>query len=302
MAADPALADQFGGQETAQLIGGLNQIGQMDPSPYDVSGMAQALEGYGMPLDAGSIAFAYAYGDLSADPSVHMISVQDLISYILNDKDTSSSLSAEQQKQLGTLKQIIDASVSGTKLSAKTMGSILGMKSSDVNKIYLLHQYKSGRTGSWKLTPQQFINFLVDKVLSDKSMRSRVGGNASDLRFAKKLINSVVAGTGFTHSELADFFDDYSGTSGDVSNFDPDDISLLYTLYGSRHFYDDTWTMDIMQLVTHLDENMISRPAFAKNMDAEDIKDVHEMRGDMDEAAELLRGKHYGRMMITAVM
>ena len=302
MAADTALADQFGGQETAQLIGGLNQIGQMDPSPYDVSGMAQALEGYGMPLDAGSIAFAYAYGDLSADPSVHMISVQDLISYILNDKDTSSSLSAEQQNQLGTLKQIIDASVSGKKLSAKTMGSILGMKSSDVNKIYLLHQYKSSRTGSWKLTPQQFINFLVDKVLSDKSMRSRVGGNASDLRFAKKLINNVVAGTGFTHSELADFFDDYSGTSGDVSDFDPDDISLLYTLYGSRHFFDDTWTMDIMQLVTHLDENMISRPAFAKNMDAEDIEDVHEMRGDMDEAAELLRGKHYGRMMITAVM
>ncbi len=302
MAADPALADQFGGQETAQLIGGLNQIGQMDPSSYDVNGMAQALEGYGMPLDAGSIAFAYAYGDLSADPSAHTISVQDLISYILNDTDTSSSLSSEQKKQLSTLKQIIDASVSGKKLSAKTMGSILGMKSSDVNKIYLLHQYKSGRTGSWKLTPQQFINFLVDKVLSDKSMKSRIGGNASDLKLAKKLINSVVAGKEFTHSALADFFDDYSNTSSGSSNFDPDDISLLYTLYGSRHFYDDTWTMDIMQLVTHLDENMISRPAFAKNMDAEDIEDVHEMRGDMDEAAELLHGKHYGRMMITAVM
>ena len=289
MAADPALADQFGGQETAQLIGGLNQIGQMDPSSYDVNGMAQALEGYGMPLDAGSIAFAYAYGDLSADPSAHTISVQDLISYILNDTDTSSSLSSEQKKQLSTLKQIIDASVSGKKLSAKTMGSILGMKSSDVNKIYLLHQYKSGRTGSWKLTPQQFINFLVDKVLSDKSMKSRIGGNASDLKLAKKLINSVVAGKEFTHSALADFFDDYSNTSSGSSNFDPDDISLLYTLYGSRHFYDDTWTMDIMQLVTHLDENMISRPAFAKNMDAEDIEDVHEMRGDMDEAAELLQ-------------
>ena len=31
MAADPALSDQFGGEDTAQLIAGLQQIGQMDP-------------------------------------------------------------------------------------------------------------------------------------------------------------------------------------------------------------------------------------------------------------------------------
>ena len=126
------------------------------------------------------------------------------------------------------LKKIIDASVAGNRLSAKKMGSILGMKSSDVNKIYLLHQYQAGRTGSWKLTPQQFINFLVDKVLADKSMGSKIGGNADDLRFAKKLINSVVAGRAFTHEEMADFFDDYSGT---------DDISLLYTLILQGNWY-----------------------------------------------------------------
>ena len=301
MAADPALSAQFGGDDTAQLIGGLQQIGQMDPSSYDVAGMVQALEGYGMPLDAGTVAFAYAYGDLSSDPSAHTMSVQDVISCILADNSISSAMAAEQKEQLSTLQQIIDASVSGKKLSAKKMGSILGMKSSDVNKLYLLNQYNNGKTGSWKLTQQQFINFLVDKVLSDKSMKSKIGGNAADLRFAKKLINSVVAGTAFTHGEMADFFDDYSGTGG-AADFDPDDLSMLYTLYGSRHYYDDTWTMDIMQLVTHLDENMIGRPAFAKNMDTEDVEDVHTMRSDMDEAAELLKGKHFGRMMITAVM
>lgn len=304
MAADPALSAQFGGDDTAQLIAGLEQIGQMDPASYDVGGMVQALEGHSMPLDAGSVAFAYAYGDLSADPSAHMISVQNLVSYLLEDGDAGAAMTGDQKSQLGTLKKIIDASVADNRLSAKKMGSILGMKSSDVNKIYLLHQYQAGRTGSWKLTPQQFINFLVDKVLADKSMRPKIGGNADDLRFAKKLINSVVAGRAFTHEEMADFFDDYSGTAGGdgAASFDPDDISLLYTLYGSRHYFDDAWTMDIMQLVIHLDENMLSREAFAKNMDAADVADVHEMRGDMDEAAELLKGKHYGRMMITAVM
>ena len=302
MAADPALSAQFGGDDTAQFIAGLEQIGQMDSSSYDISGMVQALEGYSMPLDAGTVAFAYAYGDLSSNPATHMMSMQNLVTYLLSDQAAGSSMADNQKAQLSMLKQIIDASVSGKKLSAKKMGSILGMKSSDVNQLYLLHQYKSGRTGSWKLPPQQFINFLVDKVLNDKSMRSRIGGNAGDLRFAQKLINSVVAGKAFTHTEMADFFSAYSGDAGDGSEFDADDLSLLYALYGSRHFFDDSWTMDIMQLVTHLDEKMLSRDAFAKNMDAENINKVHDMRGDMDEAAELLRGKHYGRMMITAIM
>ena len=303
MSADPALADQFGGDDTAQLIAGLEQIGQIDSTPYDIPSMAQALGGYSIPLDVGTIAFAYSYGDIAADETAHKISAQELVTYLLEEESVSSSLTKDQKKQLGTLKKIIDASVSGKKLSAKKMGSILGMKSSDVNKLYLLHQYSEGKTGSWKLTPQQFINFLVDKVLSDKSMKSKVGGSAADLRFARKLINSVVAGRSFTHFEMADFFSEYSGDAGSGGDsFDPDDVSMLYTLYGSRHFYNETWTMNLMQLVIHLDENMINRPAFAKNMDADDIGNVHEMREDMDEAAELLKGKHYGRMIITAVM
>ncbi len=302
MAKDPVLSAQFGGSDTAQLIAGLQQIGQMDPAPYDIGAMTGALAGYGMPLDAGTLSVIYAYSDLSQDPSLHMVSVQDLVAFMLEDETISASLPATQIKQLSMLKTIIDTSVEGKKLSAKKMGSILGMKSSAVNQIYLLHQYKEGRTGSWKLTPQQFINFLVNKVLTDKSMRSRIGGSASDLKFAQKLIGSVVAGKQYTYTGMADFFADYSGDAADSADFDAGSLSLLYTLYGSRHYYDETWTMDLMQMVTHLDGSMLPRDAFAKNMDAKDIRDVHDMREDMDEAAELLKGKHYGRMMITTIM
>ena len=302
MAKDPVLSAQFGGENTAQLIAGLQLIGQMDPAAYDIGTMAQALAGYGMPLDAGTLSVVFAYSDFTQDPSLHMASVQDMVTYMLEDETISASLPAAQKKQLSRLKKIIDVSVSGKKLSAKKMGSILGMKASAVNQVYLLHQYKEGKTGSWKLTPQQFINFLVNKVLSDKSMKSRVGGKTSDLKFAQKLINSVVAGRQYSYSGMADLFSDYSGDAADGADFDADSLSLLYTLYGSRHYYDETWTMDLMQLVTHLDGSMLQRDAFAKNMDAQDIRDVHDMREDMDEAAELLKGKHYGRMMITAIM
>lgn len=296
MAADPVLSAQFGGEETAQLIDGLNQIGQSDPAPYDIPSMVQTLDTCGMPLDAGTLSLIYAYSDLTADPSLHTISLRKLVTYMLEDDTISASIPADQKKQLARLKKIMDASASGKKLSAKKMGSILGMKSSDVNRIYLLHQYKKGRTGSWKLTPQQFINFLVDQVLTDSSMKSRIGGKASDLKFAKRLINSVVSGRQFTCGQLADFLAE--GSDG----MDPGKISLLYTLYGSRKEYDEAWTMNLVQMVTHLDEDMLTRPAFADSMDEEDMEKIHDTRADMDEAEDLLKTDHYGRMVITALM
>ena len=283
MAADPMLKKQFGGKDTARLIAGLKQIGQMDPSSYDIADMARALKGYRVPLDKKTLSFVYSYGDISSDAGSHKMSVQEAVHAMDNER-------------LAELERIIDTSVSGKKLSAGTMASVLGMNTSDVNKIYLLNQYKNGDTGAWSLTPQQFVNFLVDKVLSDSSMRTKIGSSASDLKTAQKLINNVVNETGFTFSGMTDMFSDYS------SDLEKSDMSLLYTLYGSRHYFKEKWTMDLMQLVTHLDRKMISKPAFAKHLDRKQIKDIHDARADMDEAAELLKGEHYGRMMITATM
>ena len=294
MSKDPAFKDLFDSRKIGQLIGGLEQIGQMDPRSYSVNNMAKALKGYNIPLDAGSLRPIYAYNDIDSSPSSYKRSAQSIVSTILNDKQYSSALSPMQKKQLRRLKGIIDASVSGEKLSAERTASLLEMKSSDVNKLYLLRQYKSGDTGSWKLTPQQFVNFLVDRVLSDSSMSSKVGGNASDLRFAKKFINAVVAGSRYNYSELSDFL---AGRSGNIKK---SRMKFLYEFYGSMNRYDENWTMDIMEMVKHLDENMITTKAFAESMDEEQISDVHSMRSDLDEAAALLEGEHYGRMLITA--
>ena len=104
----------------------------------------------------------------------------------------------------------------------------------------------------------------------------------------------MVSGTTFTSHQLADFFADFS------DDMDEDSLTLLYELYGSSNYYDDSWKLDLMSLVSHLDENMVNREAFASAMDEDEIKDVHDMKSDLDEAAELLMGEHYGRMIISA--
>ncbi|MBQ6370079.1 MAG: MMPL family transporter [Firmicutes bacterium] len=294
MSEDPALKDQFGGEETAQLIGALSQIGQMDPTPYEIPAMVQALTGYGIPLDEQPLTLVWAYSDILSDPASHKISVQKLIHYMLSDKTIRHSLTKSQRKQLRTLRKIIDTSVRGKKLSTSSMGKLLGMKKSDVRSIYLLYIYKHGNTDRWTLSPQQFINFLVNTVLSDPDMKGRIGGSAKDLRLAQRLINGAVNGTEYTYHGLSDLLDGYS------EDMSEGDLQMLYELYGSRNYYDESWRMDLMKLVSHLDGEMIERPAFSQAMEEDEIEDVHEMRDDLEEAAGKLHGEHYGRLMINA--
>ncbi|MBQ9060937.1 MAG: MMPL family transporter [Firmicutes bacterium] len=97
MAADPVLADQFDTPETAQLIGGLTQIGQMDLSVYPVTQLPQVLTGYGIPLDEQTLALVDAYGQISAEPRKHRTSVQKLVHFMLSDKTIRQSLSKKQR-------------------------------------------------------------------------------------------------------------------------------------------------------------------------------------------------------------
>lgn len=294
MAEDPLLQDQFGGDETAQLIGGLAQIGQMDQAPYDPAAMAQALTGYGIPLDEDTIRLIFSYADLASDPASCKLSVRKVVSYMLENKTIRASLSKKQRSQLQLLKKIIDTSIKVRTLTASYMGKLLGMKSSDVRSIYLLYKYKHGDTSGWTLSPQQFIHFLVGTVLKDPDLKGRIGGSADDLRLAKRLIDGAVSGREYRYADLANLLGDYS------EEMSTEDLQLLYELYGSKYDYDESWRMDLMQLVTHLDGEMLGRPAFAEAMDERDVSDVHEMRADLDEAAEQLHGSHYGRMMISA--
>ena len=189
---DPVLADQFDTPEMAQLIGGLTQIGQMDPAVYPVRDLPQVLAGYGIPLDEQTLTLVDAYGKISASPEKHLTSVRNLVHFMLSDKTIRKTLSRSQRKQLKTLRKIIDTSVSGKRLSPAAMGKILGMKSSDVRSVYLLYQYKHGG-GGWTLSPQQFINFLVGQVLTALAIITFIEKN-TQLIVAKKTALNIITG------------------------------------------------------------------------------------------------------------
>lgn len=150
MADDPALQAQFDGSDTEQLIDALQQIGPENPTPYSIAVMPDILAEYGIAMDRAVLTLICAYRDISADPSSHRVSIQNIIRFMLNSTTVSSALPKEQKAQLQMLQKIIDNSVSGQMLSADAMADLLNRDRSEVRTLYLLHQYKSGDTCSWK--------------------------------------------------------------------------------------------------------------------------------------------------------
>lgn len=294
MSSDPELKDRFPEEQISQLVAGLTQIAAMDKNSYSTKDMAKALSGYGMPLDEDTLKLVYSYDKVTVSGKNCSMSIQKLISYMLSDKSISSSLTKDRKSELAMLKKIMDISVSGKKLSASDMGKLLGMKTSDVRSIYILNISKYGTTYGWKLSPQKFVDFLVNVVLKDKKLNGQIGNSAKDLKTAKKLIDSVVDRTKYTSGKLAEFFADYN------KDMDKNSVEMLYRFYGAKKKYNKSWKMSLVQMVHYLDENVSKDELYSEMIDDDMRDDIHDMREDLDEGAKLLEGEKYGRMLISS--
>lgn len=266
----------------------------MMTAPVDSSTAAAML---GMDQAAMNQIFAYYEqtngGDMT-DPESWRISVQTIVNLLADDTNMSAALTAGQKAQMQNLKSVINLSVSGRKLNASQMSSALGMKSDDVRQIFILNTYKNEGTSSWKMSPHKFVGFLVSDVLTDKSMRKKMGGSAEELRMLNSIISSVVAGKTYSAKQLSDFLGAYS------DRMDNSSINMLYKYYGSINSYDESWEMNLVEFVHHLDDKIISNEAYSDLIDEEMTSNVGEMRTQLDDNVALLKGEEYGRMIISA--
>ena len=289
-----------------QLIAALTQLGQYDTSSYTVKQMKQVLSANGIPIDASTLSFIYSYQQISASPGSYKISIQNLVGYMLSGKDISSALSKKQLKQLKTLHAVINASVNRTRFSASSMAEFLGMGKKDVRNIYLLNLYKQRGTNAWRLSPQRFINFIASDVLNDSSLNSNIGTSKKDIAMIQTVINSSISDRRYTAAGISNLFNGYAKSSKDGishsnnDDFDTDSMLLLYKYYGSKHMYNDKWKMDLISLVHHADDKTIKSSVYSKVIDKTAKSDIKKMRKDLDDAAEKLSGRHYGRMLINA--
>ena len=84
------------------------------------------------------------------------------------------------------------------------------------------------------------------------------------------------------------------GTEMDASS-----LELLYLYYSALNYSDPNWTMSIMELFDHVEDNMINDPRFSAFMDESMKEELRKSKEQIEESVSQLRGPRYSIMMIS---
>ena len=263
--------------------------GTMNDKSYTYQEMAGMLG-----MDQSQLKLLYTYGN--ADTANWKLSVQTIVHFITdNEKQFSSMMDKDMLAQLKTLEKIIDSSVSGTAYTPAQMAGILGMDKSQLNQLYLLYQTEHGSTDTWKLSLYDFVCFLQDDVLTNKTYASQIdSGSADSLTSARTIMDAVLSGRSYTPAELTQLL------SGITDSIDANTMDLMALYYGSTNLYDESWTLSIHQLFEYLTESLLQDSRFDEFIDDEMRNDILEYAGTIEDGVSQLQGSNYSRLIITS--
>lgn len=263
-------------------------------TPMPASYMANA-----MGMDPAMVMQLYAfYFQVEEVTDAQVMSIQTLTNFIADNSEMFAEMMDPQTlAQVSMAAKIINSSVNGTTFSYSELAKLLGMKSSDMKKLFIVYESMYGSMSDWKMSPQKFIHFLCDDVLSNKQYASKFSGSAkSDLRSARKLIDAVVSRKSYSPAELTTLLSNFSD---DLSE---NTVSLIYLLHDSKTNYDEKWTMTLVTLMNYLTDDFITDARFTDLVDSKLKHDILDMQEQLNDGVAQLKGPHYSRMLLTLTL
>ncbi|HWQ76168.1 MAG TPA: MMPL family transporter, partial [Syntrophomonas sp.] len=222
------------------------------------------------------------------------LSAQTLVNFLVDhNRQLGPILSGDRLSQLKTAQKIINGSVAGTKYSSGELADIMGMNGQQTYQLYLLHTAKYGDTSGWKISVQDFVEFMVSDVLPNKNFSAQFNADtANELKTAQTIIDAVVSGQAYTVEEL-------SGIMGGLSNqFNSDNLELLYLYYASVTHSDPGWKLSIQALFSYLNEEVVNDPRFEKVIGGKFRNDIAAMKTQLNDAVLQLKDAHYSRLIL----
>jgi len=228
-----------------------------------------------------------------------LISVQDMIHFLLENEQTQSMLDSETQAQLNTANTLIDASIAGTNYTADDMAVLLGIDAKAVEQLYLLHISEYGDTSQWNMSVQQFVNFILSDVLTNIDFADQfTTGQKADLQSAKMLIDAVVSGKAYTPEAMNTLMQ----TLDSSGSFDTNTISLLYLYRDSLLDTNENRTLTLETLASYLANHVVKDPKYSEMIDDTMRTDIQTMYDELQEERKQLVGKNYTLMMIDTTL
>ncbi len=187
----------------------------------------------------------------------------ELVKLMLKNSD---SIDKETKAKLQLLSNIMNSTINNKKYSYKELAKFIGIDSSAVKNIYTLYVTKKTTT---KLTPQQFVNFVLkhknDKVLSSSINKDMV----TQLTLLQKVMNGVVNNKKYSSGELSNLL-----------GMNKSDLNLLYGLYNVKYI-NKNQTISLNKLISFILNDVMKNPDYSSNFDSDTSSKLNTINGIM---------------------
>lgn len=211
----------------------------------------------------------------------------ELVTFILKNSDNESiknNLNKETIAKLKLLSNIMTSTNNKTNYSYKELSKFIGIDENTVKNIYTLYTSKNSTT---KLTPQQFVKFVLDHK-NDKTLSNSLNTNTiNELRLLQKAMNGVVANQKYSSKELGNLF-----------GIDTNDLDLLYGLYSSK-YVNTNQTISLKELVNFILNDVVTNPEYSSNFDSKTKSDLATINGIINAS---LNNTKYTKNEIFAIL
>ncbi len=271
-----------------------NSIGQLtlmqtimasaiNKTAFTYSEMAQLFE-----MDSDNVKMLYTYHDSYTKAASWKLSVQTVINFLTANTDTFASLLGDNLSDLTTAKKIIDSAVAGTSYSYADIAELLEMDATLSRQLYLVYTSRHSDTSSWKISVQNFVDFILSDVLTNEDYAALIDSDSGEaLKAANVLIDDVVKGASYTSAQLCELLETLS------DDMDESMTELLYLYYAGIKLSDSKWTLSLHTMFTYLADELINDTRFESMLDEELKDNIETIRSELEDGISQLKGENY---------
>lgn len=201
-----------------------------------------------------------------------------------NNESIKNNLDETTMTKLQLLSNIMTSSINKTSYSYKELSKFIGIDENSIKNIYTLYTTKSTIL---KLTPQEFVNFVLE-YKNDKALSNSLDVNTiKNLSLLHTTMNGVVNNKKYSSKEL-----------GSLLGINSTDLDLLYGLYSSK-YVNTNQKISLKKLVNFILNDVVTNPEYSGDFNEKTKVDLNTINGIMNAS---LNNTKYTKNEIFAIL
>ena len=221
----------------------------------------------------------------------------EFVNLILNNKDNELLKGKIDNSTISTLnlvKKVMESTLNNTKYNATDLAKLLGSDKDTLSLVLSLYNSRYIKDNS-TISLIDFTNFIISDVIPNPTYSSKIDNESKDkLNTVNAIMNNTLNGTKYNSLDLHNVLNKLS------DGLDYNLIDIVYTYYGSKNNYDDSWKLTVEEIVNYLNNDLLKDEKYSSFLDADMTKTIKDAKNTIDDAKKLLVSDKYSRAIINS--